>query len=298
MNEKIAIKDIEDISKELKSLNEQFHSFYYKMLAVAMDYKSYIDPNARNNDIYKIRDDINYRLQSAKFHFELLMKMTSSIDKEMTLLHRNSISNPNFLGPQFIFEERVKQVSYISDSIFFHLISGFDYVSNLVEYICGGKKKKDLKWTQLKRSARDNNNSFSSTTVAKTIDRLDKDFVSKLYDHRSHLIHSTTDKILASLNINLMQESCKTHIYSSASFNNKFKELKDESKSFNLTIQFSLLWVIRKSISSLIDILFSLKDFMEKNKKVTRLFMFTKGPNGEMLPVSIPYWKDNPDPKK
>lgn len=292
MDNTLPTKDITDIKVELTSLNEQFQSFYYKMIAVAMDYKSYIDPKASDNDIYKIRDDIVYRLHCAKFHFELLMKMTTNLDKEMTLVHRNSLSNPNFLGPQFIFEERVKQVSYISDSIFFHLISGFDYVSNLVEYICGGKKRKDLKWTQLKKSARDKVNPFNSKTVAKTIDKLDRELVSKLYDHRSQLIHSTTDKRPASLNINIIEETCKTHIYSSASFNNKFNELKNESKNYNLTIQYSLIWVIRKSITSLVEILFSLKAFMEENKKVNKLFMFVKGLNGEMLPVSGPYWED------
>jgi hypothetical protein len=294
MDKNLPIKDIEDITKELASLNEQFKSFYYKMLAIAMDYKSYINPKARDNDIYKIRDDIIYRLQCAKFHFELLMKMTANIDKEMTSVHRNSLSNSNFLGPQFIFEERVKQVSYISDSIFFHLISGFDYASNLVEFICGGKKKKDLKWTQLKKSARDDKNSFNSTTVAKTIDKLDREFISKLYDHRSQLIHTAKDNIPASLNINVMQETCKTYVFSSASFNNKFKELKSESKCFNLTIQYSLFWVIKKSFSSLVDILYSLKAFMEVNKKVAKPFMVTIGPNGEMLPISGQYWRDKP----
>jgi len=291
MDNNLPIKDIEDINKELKSLQDQFESFYYKMIAVALDYKSYIDHRASDNEIYKIRDDIVYRLNGAKFHFELLLKMIANIDKEMTIIHRNSISNPNFLGPQFIFEERVKQVSYISDSIFFHLISGFDYVSNLIEYICGGKKKKDLKWTQLRKSVRDTKNPYSSKTIAKTIEKMDIDFVGKLYDHRSQIIHTTTDKRPASLKINLMQETCKTHIFSSESFNHKFNTLKNESKNFNLTIQYTLNWIIRKSIDNLIEIQFSLKTYMEENKKETKLFMFLNGPNGEMLPPSGPYWK-------
>lgn len=294
MENSLPTKDIEDLDKELKSLNDQFKSVYYKMIAVAMDYKSYIDHKASDNEIFKIRDDIIYRLHAAKFHFELLLEITASIDKEMTIIHRNSISNPNFLGPQFIFEERVKQVSYISDSIFFHLISCFDYVSNIIEYICGGKKKKELKWTQLRKSVRDIKNPYSSKSIAKTIEKLDRTFIGKLYDHRSQIIHSTTDKRPASLNINMMQETCKTNIFSSPSFNYKFNELKNESKNYNLTIQYTLLWIIRKSIESLIEIQFSLKTFMEENKKETRLFMFVNGPNGEMLPMSGPYWKDKP----
>jgi hypothetical protein len=298
MDKKLPTKDISDINKELLSLNEQFQSFYNKMLAVAMDYNSYLDPKAKNNDIYRIRDDVIYRLQCAKFHFELLIRITTSIDKEMTSIHRNSLSNPNFLGPQFVFEERVKHASYVSDSIFFHIISGFDYISNLIEYICGGKKKKELKWTQLKRSVRDRKNTLSSTPVAKIVDKIDNEFVSKLYDHRSLLIHTTTDKIPASLSINLMDETCKTEIFSSTTFCNKFKELKEENKTAKLTTRYSLLWVIKKSINSYIEILFGLKDYMENNKKTTKLFMFHTGPNGEMLPLSGPYWKDRTENNK
>lgn len=294
MNNTLPIRDIKDINVELASLNEQFHSLYNKMLAIAMDYKSYFDPKVSDNEIYEIRNSVNYRLSSAKFHFELLMRIIINTDQELTVSHRKTSSNPNYLGPNFLFDNRVRQVSYLSDSIFFHLVSGFDYISNLVEYICGGKKQKDFKWTQLSRSARDQKKSFSKKSVAKTITKLDREFVSKLYDHRSYLIHSNIDKRPTSFIINLMEESCKTHVFSSSSFNSKFYELKIESKVYNITIQYALLWIIKKSISSLIEILFSLKNYMEDNKKVTKLYMFINGPNGEMLPVSGPYWNEKP----
>lgn len=111
MNNTLPIRDIKDINVELASLNEQFHSLYNKMLAIAMDYKSYFDPKVSDNEIYEIRNSVNYRLSSAKFHFELLMRIIINTDQELTVSHRKTSSNPNYLGPNFLFDNRVRQVS-------------------------------------------------------------------------------------------------------------------------------------------------------------------------------------------
>jgi hypothetical protein len=60
----------------------------------------------------------------------------------------------------------------------------------------------------------------------------------------------------------------------------------------NITLQYALIWIIKKSISSMVQILIALKSYMEDNKKVDKLPMFIKGPNGETLPISGPYWRD------
>jgi hypothetical protein len=81
------------------------------------------------------------------------------------------------------FEREVLHIYYLTDSIFFHLGSGFDYISNMVEFIHSNNKDKDQKWNQLARSSGDKNNEFGRTSIAQTIDILDRDFISKLYDH-------------------------------------------------------------------------------------------------------------------
>ena len=129
MNKAKQIKDTQEINAELVSLNQQFQSFYNKMLAIAMDYKSYMDPKASDDFIYEIMNGIIYRLHCAKFHFELLLGIIIDTDDRLTEIHRKSISKQDILGPEFLFDESVKQVSYLSDSIFFHLVSGFDYIS-------------------------------------------------------------------------------------------------------------------------------------------------------------------------
>jgi hypothetical protein len=290
MDNKKPIKDINGISNELNQMNKQFNSIGKKMMAVAMDYKTYIDGNVKDDDIYDLRDSMLYRLNAAKFHLEILTGITSNTDLELTNYYRNSPDSQFRLNIHF--EDRVNQVSYLSDSLIFHLVSGFDYMSNLVEYICGDNKKKKLMWTQLAKSVRDKNNRYNTLTISNTIDQLDREFVGKLYDHRSYIIHTTKDKRATSFKIQVKEARCETHIFSSKKFNNQFKELKSQSDDLNLTIEYVLFWLINKSVDSFIEILFSLKHYMENNKQVKIPFMILKGPNNEILPISGPYWKE------
>jgi hypothetical protein len=290
MDSKKPIRDIDEISSELNKMNNHFNSIGNKMMAIAMDYKTFIDANFKDNDIYDLRDSMLYRLNAAKFHLEILSGMTSNTDLELTAYYRNSPESQQRLNIHF--ENRVNQISYLSDSLIFHLVSGFDYMSNLVEYICGNSKKKKLMWTQLAKSVRDKNNRYNTLTIANTIDQLDREFVGKLYDHRSYIIHTTKDKRAASFKIHLKEAKCETHIFASQKFNNQFKELKSQSEDFNLTIEYVLFWLINKSVDSFIEILFSLKHYMENNRKNTSPFMILSSPNNEILPISGPYWKD------
>ncbi|KYC45306.1 MAG: hypothetical protein AMQ74_01904 [Candidatus Methanofastidiosum methylothiophilum] len=290
MDKSKPIQDIEDLKLEMQLIDKKFDSFYYNMLAVAMDYKSYIDPRIKNDSIYKIRNNIIFRLNGAKYHFEILNNIVANLDSELTTAHRKVQQKGNLFGADIILDQRILQVSYLSDSFFFHLGSGFDYISKLVEFVYSHNKDAEWKWTQLARASRDEKNQFNKTSIASTIDLLDREFIGKLYDHRSHLIHSKIDTSPSSFTINILEANCKAQIFSSQDFNRNFKELKTIAKERNLTIRYSLLWVFNKSLTSLNTILFSLKEYMENNKKTDKLPMFIEGPNKEILPVSIKYW--------
>jgi hypothetical protein len=290
MDKSKPIKDINELKVEITLVDKQFQSFYNKMLAIALDYQFYIDPRINENTIYKIRDNIIYRLNSSKFHFELLLDMATHLDIELTDAYRKMEIKNNPISLGIHFDQRVLQINFLADSIFFHLGSSFDYLSTLVEFICCTNKNKDFKWGQLAKSARDKKNPFNQNHIAKTIDIIDREFVNRLYDHRSYIIHTNVDKGPSNFIINVIQAECEAHIFSSNSFNKRFKELKTESQDYNLTIQYSLLWVIKKSISCLIEVLYELKSFMENNKKVIVPSMFLKGPNGEILPPSLGFW--------
>ena len=289
------IFDSEKLKDEMQVFDKKFQSVYYNMIAVALDYKSYIDPKIKDSTIFSIRDNIIFRLNGSKYHFQLLMSIIGNLDREMTQAYRkHSTDNTVFDPAGTIFDERFLQVSFLSDSIFFHLGSCFDYLSSLIEFIYSQNRDTERKWMQIARASRDKNNPFSKTSIATIVDKLDREFIGKLYDHRSYLIHTRADKKKGGYTLNVIQAQFKTKIFSSDKFNGNFKHLKNLAKEYDITLKYAMLWVLKESMSSINSILFALKEYLEKNKRIKILPMFFEGPNKEMLPVSINYWNNLP----
>jgi len=279
-------KNIIDLKLEMEKVLKDFQSIDNNMIAIGMDYKHYLDFNFNDKKIYEFRDNILYRLRATKLHIHILVNLLNSIDEELTDIYYQENGH---LSMQIHFENRKSDISSLLDSVIFHIISSFDYVSNLIGYL-SIKNQKKVKWTQLAKSVRDQQNELSKTNFSNLIDELDRTFIGRLYDHRSYLIHLGNDSGKSSLSIKLMEGIVETKIISSSTFNKNFSELRELGKENDLSISFVLFWLLNKTTASIIDIQFGLKKFMEKNKKNDIPFMFMKGPNNEVLPISINYW--------
>ena len=179
------ILDIENVNEEFKKLSSRLHLLYDRFLAIAMDYKYYIDSSFEEKKIYELRDNVQYRFFSAKFHVELLLNHQIAIIKQLEDVAKKDTSAliENFQNPSFDFTLQ-RQISSLFDSFIYHMVSVFDYISTLINYICGDKKENTLMWTQLAKSVRDKNNSLGKKLFAEKIVQIDSDFVNKLYDHR------------------------------------------------------------------------------------------------------------------
>lgn len=270
----------------MKKVSVGFQSINNNMIAIGMDYKFYIDSNFTDNKIYEFRDNILYRLRATRLHINLVVNLISSLDRELSEIFKNENGQ---LSMQIHFENRKSDISALFDSIIFHTISAFDYVSNLVAFL-SLKNHKKLKWNELAQSVRDPKNEIYESSFSPLIDQLDREFVGRLYKHRSDLIHSGKDGEKSSLSIELINGKVETKILASNKFNKNFSELRKLSKEYDLSISYILFWLLEKTIESIIDIQFELKEFMEKNKKNDLPLMFMKGPNNEVLPVSANYW--------
>ena len=281
-------KNIVDLKLEMKNALKDFQSIDNNMIAIGMDYKHYLDSSFNDKKIYEFRDSILYRLRATKLHINILVNLLNSLDQELTNIYSQNNGQMNM---HIHFENRKSDISSIFDSVIFHIISAFDYVSNLVGFI-SLKNQKKVKWTQLAKSVRDKKNELSKTNFSNLIDELDRTFIGRLYDHRSYLIHIGNDVGKSSLSIELIKGKVETKIISSSTFNKNFSELRKLGKNNDLSISFVLFWLLNKTTESIINIQFGLKEYMEKNKKNDIPFMFMKGPNDEVLPVSSNYWSE------
>lgn len=270
----------------MKKVGDGFQSIHNNMIAIGMDYKYYIDSNFTDNKIYGFRDNILYRLGAMRLHINIVVNLLSSLDRELSEIFKKENGK---ISVQMHFQNRKSDISVLFDSIIFHTISAFDYVSNLVAFL-SLKNHKKLKWNELAQSVRDPKNELYESSFSKLIDQLDREFVGRLYKHRSDLIHSGKEGEKSSLSIELLNGKVETKILASNKFNKNFSELRKLNKEYDLSISYILFWLLEKTIESIIDIQFGLKEFMEKNKKNDLPFMFMKGPNNEVLPVSTNYW--------
>ncbi|QNJ99095.1 hypothetical protein [Constantimarinum furrinae] len=297
MNEK-GIIDIEDWNKEFISLNDRFELLQNRFLAIAMDYKYYIDSSWGENEIYQLRDDISFRLFCSKFHIELLLKHHIEIKHR---LHERFKKDPSYFSRQYfganpLYEHYGKEVSSIFDSIVYHAVSSFDYLAVLCNYICGAKKSDKLKWTQLARSVRDKKNIFSTTEIANPITEIDREFVGKLYNHRSHVIHKKSDQNKYSITMSFGQTKLEfiPKFFIGNNLIKEFNHFRELNKSNNITDVYASFWIINQVVEKITDILFSLKKHMELNPKQNdgHIFNLDKDTSTKK-PVSESYWKEN-----
>ncbi|MDO6739459.1 hypothetical protein [Wenyingzhuangia sp. 2_MG-2023] len=286
MRENRPYKNIVDLKSEMKNVLNNFQVIDNNMIAIGMDYKQYLDSSFNDKKIYEFRDNLLYRLKATRLHINILVNLLNSLDRELTEIY---FKQNGQISVQVHFENRKSDISSLFDSVIFHIVSAFDYVSNLVGFLCI-KNQKKIKWTQFAKSVRDKKNELSQTNFSELIDNLDRTFIGKLYDHRSYLIHIGNDNGKSSLSIELMEGKVETKIISSSKFNKNFSELRELGKDNDLSISFILFWLLNKTTESIIDIQFGLKEYMERNKKNEIPFMFMKGPNNEVLPVSTNYW--------
>lgn len=276
-------KDIDDIKNELKSILIKFDKIDQRMIAIGLDYNQYFKGNI-SKKIYDLRDTIIYRLNATKLHIQILVNLIDNLDSELTSLYGQENGGRNV---HLHFAHRKSDISALLDSIIFHIISAFDYVSVLVSYVCFQSDKK-LKWTNLAKSARDDKNPFSKTTFSNIIDELDRTFVGRLYDHRSYLIHQSQESRSSSFSIDLLNGKVKTKINSSNQFNKNFSKLRKQENDFSLA--YILFWLIEESTDSILKIQYGLKEFMEENKKFDQPVFYSKNINGEKATITKDIW--------
>jgi hypothetical protein len=261
-----------------------------------MDYKHYVDSSFKEDRIYALRDNVQYRLFSAKIHLELLLRQHMWIQErlEMGFKKDPTTVTGNYFPINPYFDIYQKEVSSILDSFVYHISSVFDYISTLTNYISGSNREDTLMWTQLAKSVRDEKNIFSKRQFASAIDNIDRDFVSKLYDHRAFIIHKNADPGGYSVTLFLGQtERIQANFLAGKNLVKNFKELKLLSKEKHPTVKYVAFWMLNKSIDKVTDILFALKREMEFDPKVKAPSIFYLHPETKKaLPVSTKYWHE------
>ena len=146
------MKDIDNPNEEFVKLTKRFELLHNRFIAISMDYKHYIDYKINDYEVFKLRDNIIYRLSSARFHFQILLKYHNAVENRLKDFY---VKNPKeFLDRGFklmnIQEQSIREIYSLFDSMIYHLCSIFDYLFRLINFAHGKTIVTNPKWNLFK----------------------------------------------------------------------------------------------------------------------------------------------------
>ncbi|MBO9684050.1 MAG: hypothetical protein J7502_15525 [Flavisolibacter sp.] len=297
-NKKILL-DIEDrqkafytISNRVEILNEGFRALY-------ADYLHHIDIKSGKDEILKLKENIDFRLFSSKFHLELLLRQHFAIESRIQGIYQKDPGKVlNEVYPSHpLFDHCEQEITAIFDSIIFHLASVYDYLSAIINFICNKKDKSITKWSQIAKACRDKGNIYNRKNIATVIGSENDNFVDKLYRYRSRVIHEKSDINPISFTLQIASGKTDVKFIATEAIVKSFKFLKEKSKTHNITVSYASEWLIHETIDSIIKVLFGLKEEMEAMSTFPDhiggsdlIILYNDPETGFAVPVSKPMW--------
>jgi hypothetical protein len=294
MEERKQIRDIENPEEVFKQLTERFKLLQNRFLAIAMDYKHFISSEIKDYEIYNLRDNVLYRLYSARFHFQLLLEYHYRVEQRLKELFNR---NPEelFQGGfelMAIKEQSTKEIYSLFDSMMYHLCSIYDYLFRLINYTHGKEILDKPKWNRFRDQKNQKEFIYCSKELIPVLEKIDKEFVYPLIGHRSHLIHTQNDTGDFTLTFNLGEDKINTSFFATKLFRQNFSEIQVGNENHELTIKYAGFWLIDKTIKTITEALFELREDMIRNKRIPHGMFVLLGPDNSIQPASSPWWGD------
>jgi|SRR5690554_543710 len=232
---------VENPNEKLQEIEELIKTVFNGFMAVAMDYGYHIDnvfgstKNGKHN-IYELRDNMNYRLNSSKFHLYLLLRNKVETEHRFSEMLKNDPQVFNgFISGNPYFEYAADEVMGIYDSIIFHLSSSFDYLAMLIQFVFGDNPQKKLQWIALARLCYSKESEYEKRIFKENIQNVDRDFVSKFNDYRAELIHRKKSTSYANVTWELQSGKVETHFICSDKIKTHLKKIIDKEKDYCIT---------------------------------------------------------------
>lgn len=299
------IKDVGDRQKNYGQTIKILERLELGLRAVSVMYDEYSSDKKSNENIFRLKDNIDYRLGSALQHYKLLLQQHDSGEQ---YLAQQTKDNPfrfqGFIFGNPYFDLIEKELSGLFDSIVFNITSSFDYLSHIICYICQTNKQNTVYWTRLAKASRGQGNDISQSLVKTQIDNVDRSFVAGLYDYRSRLIHNQRDKHNFKDTQNPVSNTHRIRLLISESAKSDFKKIRiDYGNDKEFTITFLSFWLIKTAAENM-EIIFDglVNEIRQKSNYYYNLRGF-KGNNKLIMlhldpatntgtPLSENFWKE------
>jgi len=301
--------NIEDREKDYKEITEQIWRTELGVRSICVMYDDHsADKNSKDN-IFLLKDNVQYRLFSAAHQYLVFLRELGLSERYLQDLHKNDpkLFNAFPMGNPY-FDKVELELSSVFDSIIFQLSSVFDYMSHALCYICKTNKSDTLYWTKLASSVRDKNNEFSKLDIAKVIDSMDREFIGKLYDYRSRLLHNKRDQHRFMTTVTLSTFDFNLKILASDTSLKHFKLIRTTVPDGDITLTYLSSWLLKESFAFIERLLDALREEILKTSVFYQNVRKPKADNGFMIithdpltntvkPTSDGLWKQYKDRK-
>jgi|GEM_PF-3298710 len=252
--------DVTDSIGRIHRLGLSVDMFRNSLIHLGLQYINNITGSFKNDDYNDLRETILYRLSGVIFHLNLLSNIQRHHLETIKKVRHNSLEYTNIL-----MNSRDEQIQ-IFDSIIFHACSLFDYLGNLIGFICVPGKDW-LNWDGVIKSSRDDSNDLSKSPVAGVVKQLDDNLVHQLYKHRSDIIHDKVDLGGAESSISPTPNESTLIVYSPKRIIKRFHQLREQSRQNELTLKYVAFWICDKTLDAIHKIIPPLLEHISNQRK-------------------------------
>lgn len=232
------IKFIENPKESFDEIDKLNSIIYNGFMALAMDYGYHINnfyglTKGEKHEIYELRENIIYRVKSAKLHYYLLLRRKMDIEGRFAnmLAEKPNVFNGFIMGNPH-FELASDEIMAIFDSIIFHLSSSFDYLAMLIQFMFGQNPQTKLDWITLAKHSHNNTSEFSKRKFVENIKQVNADFVSKFNDYRAELIHRKKSQSFANVVWEIKSGKVITQFQCSEKIKSHLKKVIDKNTDY------------------------------------------------------------------
>jgi hypothetical protein len=235
------IHTIKNPQETFNQIDKLIKVVFNGFMATAMDYGYHINNTVGKSQngqqtIFEFRDNIHYRLESAKLHFYLLLSRKIQTEGNFSqMLKDNPKIFDGFIMGNPYFERASDEIMGIFDSVIFHISSSFDYIAMLMQFVFGNNPQSKLQWITLSKHCYNKSSEFSGKGFTEYIKDVNRDFVSKYNDYRAELIHRKKSTSFAEVTWEINSGKVNTHYKCSDKIKSHLKKVLDREKDYCIT---------------------------------------------------------------
>lgn len=290
--EKETVLDIQDRFGDYGHIRDLAWNTEAGLRAIWLMYDDHTLDRKSKESVMPLKYNTEYRIFSCIHQYFLMIRTMNHAELELQKLHQDDPKLFNSFPRGNPYYDRAElEVSSTFDGVIFQLSSLFDYLSHMICAISKKNKSQSLYWTKIAKASRDEKSDLIGEMVRRIIDKCDREFVGKLYDYRSRLLHHRRDKHQFSTNIIFNdKESFKfdLKIFPSRYLMKKFKNYAHRFKNGKPTLIYMTSFLIRESFQVIYTILTEIKVELQKNSKFYDNLQSPKAKNGLMFIIADP----------